>query len=841
VRIRSWSRTSLAVLVAGLKLAAYSLTSIHLVGFVAFLACAAPARAQSFTFTHFAGPGGDLTIDGSGSAARFNKPQGVALDGSGNVYVADTNNHTIRKITPAGVVTTLAGTAGLYGSADGTGSAARFHNPWGVAVDGSGNAYVADTDNNTIRKITPAGVVTTLAGTAGSSGSTDGTGSAARFWGPAGVAVDISGNVYVADYGNYTIRKITPAGVVTTLAGTAGSSGSADGTGSAARFYYPQGVAVDSSGNVYVADFGNYKIRKVTPAGVVTTLAGTTGPAGVAVDGSGNVYVAARNDDTIRKVTPAGVVTTLAGSGFQGSADGTGSAALFNKPQGVALDGGGNAYVADTDNDTIRKITTAGVVTTLAGTAFSSGSTDGTASAAQFYGPQGVAVDGSGNVYVADTNNHTIRKITPAGVVTTLAGTAGLLHGSADGTGSAARFFAPQGVAVDGSGNVYVADAGNATIRKITAAGVVTTLAGTAGWYGSADGTGSAAQFYDPSGVAVDGNGNVYVADSLANTIRKITPAGVVTTLAGTACLCTGGSADGTGTAALFSGPGGVAVDSSGNVYVADTNNHTIRKITPAGVVTTFAGTAGSSGSADGTGSAAQFRYPSKVAVDASGNVWVADTNNHTIRKITPAGVVTTVGGTAGLSGSADGTGGAALFFHPYGVAVDASGNVYVADTDNNAIRKGAPAIDDVATIDAASGAPGIVRLLGTVPKTATAWEWTLIRRPSGSTAALSSTSVQNPTFTPDVAGLFVFRLTASNSAGARISTVSLSAGISTPGDVNGDGQVTVADVFYLINDLFAGGPAPIGSGDTNGDGLVTVSDVFYLINYLFAGGPAPH
>ena len=218
-----------------------------------------------------------------------------------------------------------------------------------------------------------------------------------------------------------------------------------------------------------------------------------------------------------------------------------------------------------------------------------------------------MAVDGSGNVYVADTDNNTIRKITPAGVVTTLAGTAGV-PGSADGTGSAAQFNYPGGVAVDGSGNVYVADIDNNTIRKITPAGVVTTLAGTAGVHGSADGTGSAAQFYDPHGVAVDGSGNVYVADTDNNTIRKITPAGVVTTLAGTAGVY--GSADGTGSAAQFNYPAGVAVDGSGNVYVADTYNDTIRQITPAGVVTTLAGTAGMPGSADGTGSAARFYYP---------------------------------------------------------------------------------------------------------------------------------------------------------------------------------------------------------------------------------------
>ncbi len=269
---------------------------------------------------------------------------------------------------------------------------------------------------------------------------------------------------------------------------------------------------------------------------------------------------------------PFGTFAGLAGA--NGSADGTGSAARFSNPIGVAVDSAGNVYVADIVNDTIRKITPTGVVTTLAGLAGASGSTDGTGSAARFNAPQNVTVDSAGNVYVADALNHTIRKITSAGVVTTLAGLAGT-SGSADGTGSAARFKFPYGVAGDSAGNVYVGDTGNNTIRKITSTGVVTTLAGLAGTSGSADGTGSGARFHQPESLAVDSAGNIYVADSINNTVRKITSAGVVTTLAGLAG--TSGSADGSGSAARFNAPSGVAVDSAGSVYVADFGNDTIR------------------------------------------------------------------------------------------------------------------------------------------------------------------------------------------------------------------------------------------------------------------------
>jgi len=328
------------------------------------------------------------------------------------------------------------------------------------------------------------------------------------------------------------------------------------------------------------------------------------------------------------------------------------------------------------------------VVMTLAGSAGNSGSTDGTGTAARFTDPADVTVDGAGNVYVSDTDNFAIRKITPAGAVTTLAGLAGA-RGSTDGTASAARFNHPTGITVDGAGNVYVADTDNETIRKITAAGVVTTVAGQAGRTGSADGTGTAAQFSSPSDVNVDSAGNLYIADAGNNTIRRITPTGVVTTVAGVAGAS--GSTDGTGAGARFSSPEGVTVDGAGNLYVADTNNQTIRKISPAGAVTTLAGAAGVSGGADGPGSVARFQNPSDLTVDSAGNVYVADTDNHAIRKISPGGTVATVAGTVGTSGSGDGMGTAARFFYPTGVVADAGSNVYVADTDNHTVRKAAP------------------------------------------------------------------------------------------------------------------------------------------------------
>jgi len=664
-------------------------------------------RAQpevGYLFTTFAGPLSPAGMDGLGTAAQFDNPSGVAVDSVGNVYVADTANHIIRKTTPGGEVATLAGLARESGSADGPGSAARFWNPSGVAVDIWGNVYVADTGNQTIRKITPGGAVTTLAGAARISGSGDGPGSAARFDTPKGVAVDSAGHVYVADTYNSAIRKITPGGEVTTLAGSAGERGRADGIGNAARFWNPHGVAVDGAGHVYVADTDNSAIRKITPGGAVTTLVGSAEvwgsghgsgswaevfrPYGVAVDGGGHVYVAGFRNQTIRKITPGGAVTTLAGAAWiSGSDDGIGSAARFWDPSGVAVDSAGHLYVADTGNQNIRKITPGGAVTTLAGVARNSGSDDGIGSAARFHDPHGVALDSVGNVYVADTGNSTIRKITPGGVVTTLAGTA-MRSGFDERPGRAALFWNPRGVAVDGAGHVYVADTGNHNIRTITPGGAVTTVAGAWYWspsqnignFGSKDETGIEALFDNPSGVAVDSAGNVYVADSHNHNIRKITPGRVVRTLAGLAGRR--GSADGPGIEARFVYPRGVAVDGAGHVYVADTGNHTIRKITPGGEVTTLAGAAGESGGADGLGSAARFHYPIGVAVDSEGNVYVANYGDHAIRKITPWGAVTTLVKWVGNLGATQGG-------FPTGVAVDSSGNVYVAEQWNDSILVG--------------------------------------------------------------------------------------------------------------------------------------------------------
>ena len=415
------------------------------------------------------------TADGTGSAARFSAPADVAVDSAGTLYVADTANHTIRKITPIGVVTTLAGLAGGPGSADGGGSAAQFRHPSGLTVDGAGNTFVADTDNDTIRKITPAGVVTTLAGLAGASGSADGAGSAARFSGPSGLAVDSAGNLYVADTLNHTIRMVTAAGAVSALAGTAGASGSADGIGAAASFYGPQGLAIDGSGNLYVADTNNQTIRKV----VIATRA----------------------------------VTTVAGqTGVSGATDGARAQGRFNDPSGVAVDSGGSLFVADTDNHAIREIAPNGAVSTIAGMAGVGGTADGMGSAARFNFPTGIAVDGAGNVYVADTDNDIVRVgFFPAAPVITMqpqsqtvtAGSNVQFSATASGRPAPAYQWNFNGAALAGAtsssltlSNVQSANAGNYTVTVSNSSGNVTsnpaslTVSAASGGSGSGGGGG---------------------------------------------------------------------------------------------------------------------------------------------------------------------------------------------------------------------------------------------------------------------------------------------------------------------------------------------------------------
>ncbi len=627
-------------------------------------------------------------LDGVTEAARFYHPSDLAKDSSGNFFVVDRDNHRIRKVTSAGVVTTFAG--GSAGAADGSGTSASFNSPRGIGIDSNDNLYVADTDNHTIRKITSAGVVTTFAGTAGVSGSTNASGTSATFNYPTDVVVDTNGNIFVADSQNNLIRKITNAGVVTTFAGST-SSGSIDGTGTDARFSTPKFLTIDSQNNLYVTDSINHTVRKITNAGVVTTIAGLAGinghsdgavnlasfdsPSGISIDSSSNLYVAEEGNHTIRKISKFQSVCTLAGSGSAGYKNLTGEYAQFDSPQGVILDSSKNILIADYNNHLLRKVAAGNVVSTLAGK--KSDQSD-LASYEKLSAPMALTADSGLNLYLAGSTS-TIQEISYlTGNVYLLAGSG--TAGSSDGTGENAEFGGTiYGMATDASGNVYVADYSNHSIRMITTMGVVTTIAGTSGLSGDTDATGASARFYGPYGIVRDSYGDFFVSDSFNHTIRKVTSAGVVTTFAGTSGIS--GSTDATGTSAKFNLPGAITIDSNDNLYVVDYGNHTIRKITNAGVVTTLAGTAGVSGYLDGTGAVVRFNYPQGISVDRFDDLYVSDTGNNVVRKVTSAGVATTVVGSYGSTGVTLGTLPGTLSA-PKGMYVDTSDNMYLLTED---------------------------------------------------------------------------------------------------------------------------------------------------------------
>jgi sugar lactone lactonase YvrE len=523
--------------------------------------------ATDGTVSTLAGLAGSTgSADGAGDTARFNLPRGIAVDAAGIVYVADTGNRTIRKVGAGGTVSTLVGSgspfvapaaltvdsAGVVYVADsglssielvstggvvsaltatavdsgGAVGPAVFNQPSGIAIDPAGAVYVADTLNRTIRKIAPGGVTTILAGTTGVRGNADGAGSAALWYAPRGVAIDAAGVLHVADTSNQTIRAIDALGTVTTVAGATENTGAVDGGAAVARFDPIMGLALDAAGNAFVADGTNFTVRRVSMAGDVSTFAGSPGlngigdssddgtgsaarfgfgsPSFIAADPFGNLYV--NDGERVRKISSAAAVGEFAGSDASfGTADGTGSQALFTNINGLATDVSGNVYVAD--YGAIRKISPSGVVTTLAGAVDQTGNVDATGNAARFFALGGLVVDPSGIVYAVDTLNYSIRKVTPDGVVTTLAG-AGFVGTSVDGTGSSARFVGPQAITSDGRGNLYVAD--GCAIRKVTTTGMVSTVLGVAGQCGIQ--LGSDARLYDSFALTMLGPKRLLIA-----------------------------------------------------------------------------------------------------------------------------------------------------------------------------------------------------------------------------------------------------------------------------------------------------------------------------------------
>lgn len=735
------------------------------------------------------------------TAVALRSPRAVAVDSAGNLYIADTESQRVRRVAPGGAIAVIAGSGVPGFSGDGgTATAAQLQDPNGVAVDSAGNVYIADTGNNRIRRVTPGGVISTVAG-----GTTD------QLNAPAGVAVDGAGTVYIADTGNNRVRRWS-GGTLTTIAGTGTAGFGGDGGAAvAALLWQPRSVAVDGAGNVYIADRWNRRIRMVATNGVISTVAGVgtmgfTGdggsavaaqfgdPAGVAVDAAGTIFVADQSNQRIRRVA-GGVISTLAGNGnpAYGGDGGSAAAAALYQPLGVCPGPGGSVYIADTSNFRIRLVSAGGVISTVAGTGTAGFSGDGAvATNAQLFGPAGTAVDAAGNLYIADAENHRVRRVSPGGTVTTVAGSGGILFSGDGGQATAATLYRPSSVAVDAAGNLYIADTFNDRIRRVTPGGVISTVAG--GGTSAADGVAAtAARLVLPSAVAVDGNGDLYLTD-YTNRVRRVS-GGIITTVAGTGTYGTAGD-EGSALAAHLAGPNGLALDSAGNLYVADGSR--IRRFRPGGTITTVAGTLTPGAGGDGgLATAAGLNYPTGLAVSSAGALFIADSGNHRVREVNLAGVIRTVAGTGTANFSGDGGNPvAASLYDPRGVAVDNLGQVYVADSRNQRVRRFlVTAVTSFATVP-----PGLELVVNGVSRTAPF----SLDLPPGTVVSVSAPVSQNP---PGVRATF----TGWSDGGAASRTITISpAGALYTANFNAQVELT-----RTVSPANGGSLQPVpGSGD---------------------------
>ena len=768
---------------------------------------------------------------GAATNARLSYPYGIAVDASGNLFIADYNNNRIRKVDSNGMITTVAGNGSSGYSGDGGAATnASLYYPSGVAVDASGNLFIADRNNNRIRKVDLNGIITTVTGNGspGYSGDGDMATNASLHY-PSGVAMDASSNLFIADYGNYVIRKADPNGIITTVAGNGNQGYSGDGgmatNASLTRLF---GIAVDASSNLFIADFYNNRIRKVDPTGMITTVAGNGSygysgdggaatnaslyyPAGVAVDASGNLFIADTGNSRLRNVNPNGIITTVAGNGSRGYSGDGGAAtnASLYYPDGVAVDASANLFIADTGNNRIRRVmsffshptltlnnvtpnnagnynviitgpygsVTSSIVTLTVVYIVSQPQslivTNGSLASfsVSVSGPQpldcqwqqnGTNLTDGGNISGSATTNLLLSSTTtndagnytviitcpyaygsitskvanlavmlpptittqqinqtvmaggtatfsvavsgtgpftyqwqlngtnlPNGIITTVAGNGSSGYSGDGGAATNASLYYSAGVAVDAFGNLFMADTENNRVRKVDPTGMITTVAGNGSHAYSGDGgMATNASLSYPKSAAVDASGNLFIADYDNSRIRKVNPNGMITTVAGGGPNSPGDG--GAATNASLSNPNGVAVDAFGNLFIADTYNSRIRKVNPNGIITTVAGYGTNGYSGDGgIATNARLSYPFGVAVDAFGNLFIADYDNFRIRKVDPNGMITTVAGNGSFGYSGDG--GAATnasLGYPNGVAVDAFGNLFIANRSNNRIRK---------------------------------------------------------------------------------------------------------------------------------------------------------
>jgi cysteine-rich repeat protein len=642
-------------------------------------------------------------------------PQGLAADGRGRIFIADASNHRIRRIDEDGSMITIAGTGTSGDTGDGgAATSAELFAPGGVAVDGLGRVFVSDTSNHRLRMIDVTGMIVTIAGTGEPGYNGDGLpASLAKLDSPSGVAVDGLGRIYVADTGNHVIRRIDIDGTIATIAGTpqADGFGGDGGLPFSALLNTPYGVTVDALGRVLIADTLNSRIRRIELDGTLATIAGTgaigfngdgipattaelAGPLAVAVDELGRVVISDGVNERIRRIALDGTISTIAGTGAAGyGGDGSAAtAALLSLPFGVAVDTQGRIAIADRSNHRIRRIATDGTISTVGGSGtFGLGGDATEATSAQLASPFDLAIDSMGRIYLTDTLHHCVRRIELDGTIRTIAGT-GLAGYSGDGgPATNAQMHAPNGVAIDAQDRLVIADTFNHRIRRIDASGTITTIAGI-GVNGSTGdgGLATSARLSNPNDVAIDPQGRVLIADTYNSKIRRIETDGTITTYAGTGTSGYDGD-DVAATTTRLAFPYNLWVDDAGRAVIADTANHRVRRVDLDGIITTLAGngTAGSGGNG-GPATSAQLNGPQGTRADSQGRILIADGGNHQIRRIELDGTIVAAAGipaTFGASGDA-GPPTSARFNGPRGLEIDAQGRLLVVDTNNHRIRR---------------------------------------------------------------------------------------------------------------------------------------------------------
>jgi trimeric autotransporter adhesin len=706
--------------------------------------------AQSGIITTYVGP--QLPVNGQLAVnMAIDSPKFVAPDGSGGFYVSSQNQNRVYRVDASGKISLVAGNGTLGYSGDGrAATSAQLNTPWGLAMDGAGNLYIADSFNRRIRKVTPAGIISTVAGTGTKAyGGDGGPATLSSLVNPVAIAVDSAGNLYIADYDNCRVRKVTTSGVISTIAGNGAAGSNGDGgLAASAQLNSPEALAFDAAGSLYIAENSGARIRKVTAAGVISTVAGTGTPGnngdgglatmaqlgypgGVAVDSVGNIYIADYGNCVVRKVTPGGMISTLAGIGTNGySGDGgPASVAKIGHPTGVSVDSAGNVYIPDINNNRVRKVTLDGLINTVAGNGTSGFSGDGSlATAAKLNSPHGIAMDSSGNLYIADQSNNRIRKVAPSGAINTIAGYGTAAYSGDGGTAIMAQLNSPGHVIIDSAGNLYIADGANWRVRKVAANGTISTIVGTGSpSFGGDGGPATAAQIRLIEGMVLDSAGNLYLADYGNHRIRKVNSGGIINTIAGNGTQ--GYSGDGgPALAAKLNYPAGLAVDSAGNLYIGDSGNNAVRKVAPNGIISTVAGNGTKGYSGDGGPATAaslngvpalfgpipQSQPRIGLTLDSANNLYIVDSGNNAIRKVTPDGIINTIAGfgVQGFSGDG-GISAAAQMSFPTEVVIDPAGNLFITDKVNSRIRKVA-SILDCSSLPVSAGGIAACRTAGT-------------------------------------------------------------------------------------------------------------------------------